>query len=821
MKRIILLVILVIAASFGINAETIIDFSEWGGNFSVIGENSFDSFGYTSASGDFNGDGNKDLVVGAPFSDPAGRGSAGTIYIFFGSLAHTQEETTDLSFQNADVTIIGAMENHQMGKTLITGNFNNDLYDDILVAAPFADVADNEAAGKVYLIQGQQTFAAQYDLNSGGYQSVFLGEDANDNLGLSLAAGNFDNDAFEDIVIGTPYANYNANLNCGKAYIVFGQFLLSSEYNFAESEADVMIFGSAANDKAAFTLEGSDINNDNFDDLLIGAPSYNPGIINEAGCVYLITGQTNLTAEIDLETSPDVTAKVSGTAENANVGRTISAGRISNDNFNDIIFTDYFSGSVKILLGSAGISGEIQTTDIEITGGEFGGTLGSTLFCEQINVNDLTESLIIGIPDASTGSGSNSGAVYILEGQNLPASVDLDSYADYSLYLGEAADAKLGTSFSALSINGDSRTDVCFGSSEGANSRGSIRIIYGDLPYITDKNPSDEEQNVATNTSVSFSVWDDEDGVNIESVIVVIAGSQYIHTDAPNFSYEVLPSNGYRVTIVPYVNFGYNQEVDVSVQAQDNAEWLMPVESYRFYTRADTDPPYVINEVPGPDESGLPVDTNITFDILDSGEGVNLSTVVVTVEGVNYYNGIDGFTYTEISENNFQVTIDPTENFEFNQVVNVIVNASDLANPTNIMQPYEYSFTCGQDNDPPGIVIWDPEDGGEVPFNYILHVKVRDLGTGINENSVHFYLDDVDVTGDTQHTTVSTNDDWTSCDVFYNPFPDEFYTVDQTYEMRIVVEDNASPLPNTLGFTSSFTCVEDNELPVTSNHIPA
>lgn len=821
MKKLLIFICVSLAVTLVLFAENVIDFSEWEGNFSVLGENSFDSFGHSSSSGDFNGDGIEDLVVGAPFSDPEGRGAAGSIYIFFGSVAHTQEELTDLSFQNADVTIIGAEENHQLGKTLIVGNFNNDMFDDILVAAPFADVADIEAAGKVFLILGQQTFSSNYDLNTGGFQSVFLGEAANDNLGLSLAAGNVNNDTFEDVVIGTPYADHNEDLNCGKAYVIYGQLLLSTEYDLANSAADVMIFGSATNDKAAFSAVCSDVNNDNIDDLLLGAPALNPGNISEAGCIYLIEGQDNLSEEIDLETSADVSARILGTAENSNIGKAIAAGKISIDNNEDIIFTDFISNSVKVVFGSEEISGDIQTADIEISGGDFGGTPGYTLFCEQINETDFSESIIIGIPDASTSSGNNSGALYVLKGPDLPASIDLDTYTDYTLYIGEAADAKLGISFTALSINGDPRTDVCIGSSEGANSTGSMRSVYGDLPYITEKNPDDDAQNVAADTSVSFSVWDDEDGINIESVIVQIAGSQYLHSDIPNFSYQNLPGNGYRITIVPYTNFGYNQEVDVTIDAEDNASWIMPTDSYRFYTRADTDPPYVINESPEPDETGLPVSTNISFDILDAGEGVNLSSIVVTVEGTNYYNGVDGFSYSELSENNYEVNIDPPENFEFNQVVDVSINASDLADPANIMPAYEYSFTCGQDDEPPEVVIWDPENGGEVPYNYILHVKIRDLGTGLNENTVHFYLDDIDVTDDAIHTTVTSEDDWTSCDVYYDPSPNEFYTVDHTYDMRIVAEDNASPLPNTFDFTSSFTCVEDNEMPVTSGHIPA
>ena len=253
---------------------------------------------------------------------------------------------------------------------------------------------------------------------------------------------------------------------------------------------------------------------------------------------------------------------------------------------------------------------------ITIDSGNFGGYFGEKLFAYDFN-DDSIDDIIIANPQANTSNGNLSGAAYIIKGaDNLQSYMNLSngSFKDYYLYLGEAANAKLGSSVSVFSINADEKSDVLWGSPEGAVNKGSIRSVYGDLPFITDPEPYENQPNVDVTSTVAFNIFDILDGIDIASVNIIIAGTVY-DSSSVSFTYSEIPDNGFQVIITPEVPFGYNQEVDVTINGADIEGWIMPSKSYRFYTRADTDPPYINNLDPEPFEFGVPVDTNISFNI--------------------------------------------------------------------------------------------------------------------------------------------------------------------------------------------------------------
>jgi len=158
------------------------------------------------------------------------------------------------------------------------------------------------------------------------------------------------------------------------------------------------------------------------------------------------------------------------------------------------------------------------------------------------------------------------------------------------------------------------------------------------------------------------------------------------------------------------------------------------------------------------------------------------------------------------------ITISPEESFAFNQVVPVTINATDIGENPNVMPEFSYEFTCGADNSPPQVILWDPSNNQEVSRIYPLTVQIIDPETGINQNSIEFYLDDVEITMDCNISLISNG-----YNIQYIPDSAHYHSYG-THQMRIVCSDNSS---NLLDDSSSFICVEDTDPPFTENHYPA
>jgi hypothetical protein len=127
---------------------------------------------------------------------------------------------------------------------------------------------------------------------------------------------------------------------------------------------------------------------------------------------------------------------------------------------------------------------------------------------------------------------------------------------------------------------------------------------------------------------------------------------------------------------------------------------------------ADTSAPYTSGHSPGKYSSDISKSTNITVHVLDSNSGVNQSSIVMQVEGVVVSPSITGSKY------DYTLMYNPPTDFSYNQVVNVTVDAQDLASTPNTMAQDAYSFTIESESGDDG----NGDDGDEpltgisVPF---------------------------------------------------------------------------------------------------------
>ena len=280
-----------------------IDLATTGPDLRVVGSN-FNAQLIAVASGDVNGDGTDDFILGsrsAPGGSVLGPGEA---YVIFGST--TLGGVIDLAATSADLTVVGSENDDLLGVAVASGDFNGDGIDDLLVSASHAAAAGNAKplAGEAYVIFGSTTLSGTIDLATTNAGFTVLGADADDRLG-GVASGDFNGDGIDDLLVGAFFADAagNTKTKAGEAYVILGSTTLGGTIDLAATSPDLTVLGAGANDQLArgVRLTSGDLNGDGVDDVVLGAPLSNVSHSRtNAGEAYVIFGvQTNTPPTID------------------------------------------------------------------------------------------------------------------------------------------------------------------------------------------------------------------------------------------------------------------------------------------------------------------------------------------------------------------------------------------------------------------------------------------------------------------------------------------------------------------------------------------
>ncbi|WP_327728518.1 FG-GAP-like repeat-containing protein [Streptomyces sp. NBC_00487] len=343
---------------------------------------------------DFNGDGYRDLAVGAPGTDVGSASSAGAVVVLYGSKSGVSAANRSVITQNTSGVAGSAEDQDSFGASLASADFNKDGYADLAVGATGEGLGGRSYVGQVTILWGGKKglsggtalpqpakIAAERGYGQGLAAADFNGDGSPDLTVTGQAQTRLYNGPFKKSTGDAASASYvgtvgstldvgAGDINGDKAAERVYTYATTSDpggqvryHTYTGTKTSVVDMPQAEGDGRVVV---GDINGDGYGDLVLANPE-DPA--NQGGAGHL-GGQLEIwyggKGGPDLTQTPTVvsqdTAGVPGTGEEGDYfGGALSIGDINGDTYADLAVGAQnegwngkrYAGTVTVLYGSA------------------------------------------------------------------------------------------------------------------------------------------------------------------------------------------------------------------------------------------------------------------------------------------------------------------------------------------------------------------------------------------------------------------------------------------------------------------------------------
>ncbi|MDB5470723.1 MAG: hypothetical protein JWR84_2283 [Caulobacter sp.] len=447
--------------------------------FKMIGDGANANTGYVVSSGDFNGDGIEDLVVGAV---SFGGGYQGRAYVVFGQHGGPAGPITLSALNGSNGFIISNPFTYGNIGAFVdnAGDVNGDGFDDVIVGAGTGRTSYGD--GAAYIIYGKASgFSPTLSLNQINGTNGFIMTDGASptNLGHFVSsAGDINHDGHDDFMVGDTQTN--------TVYVVFGKtgnFAASFDVSTLNGTNGFKVTGPAPSATSGFIGGNSgsalgDVNGDGIDDLAIGNYFATNGV-TENGSVYVIFGRNNWASTPTLAvTSLDGTNgfRIDGEANMDRLDGVGTVGDVNGDGVDDIIVgtsradvngTD--SGGAWVVYGIPGaVTNSGTPGDDTINGSGLDDTLGGAAGKDTLNGLGGDDSLDGGADNDFVYGGDGTDNVSGGDGRDT-----VDGGNGNDTVNGNDGDDKLYGQAGTDTLTGGTGNDYMYGGSENDNLTGN------------------------------------------------------------------------------------------------------------------------------------------------------------------------------------------------------------------------------------------------------------------------------------------------------------------------------------------------------------